>query len=173
MGGNWSRITDCSNTSKDFIANQSRKISTVAGQSFKKRNSVASTDVQQSSNNFLTLPNPNECHPPKHHHHHRRNNSNASIVSNNTVKGIKLYGNIKSPPTLTVKLTLKYLGIDYEFISIDINNGEQIKEEFRQVTLLYYYYYLCQGFIRKYLYMAFVLKFSKLDIIVVYICILY
>lgn len=48
--------------------------------------------------------------------------------------GIKLYGVTDSPPTLAVRMALKYLGQDYEYINIDYGNGEQVSAEFRKVT---------------------------------------
>jgi len=47
--------------------------------------------------------------------------------------GIKLYSVSDSPPTLAVRMALKYLSIDYELINIDYAAGEQISEAFREV----------------------------------------
>jgi glutathione S-transferase len=48
--------------------------------------------------------------------------------------GIKLYSVSDSPPTLAVRMGLKYLGIEYELVQIDYGAGEQVSDAFREVS---------------------------------------
>jgi len=47
---------------------------------------------------------------------------------------IKLYGNRFSPPSNKVEMCLNLLGIEYEFVFVDLLNGEQRKPEFLTLT---------------------------------------
>jgi glutathione S-transferase len=47
---------------------------------------------------------------------------------------IKLYGNRFSPPSNKVEMCLNQLGIEYEFVFVDLLNGEQRKPEFLALT---------------------------------------
>lgn len=47
---------------------------------------------------------------------------------------IKLYGNKFSPPSNKVEMCLNQLGLDYEFVFVDLLNGEQKKPEFISLT---------------------------------------
>jgi glutathione S-transferase len=53
-------------------------------------------------------------------------------VDNSKVMGLKLYSVSDSPPTLAVRMALKYLGLDCEIVNIDYGNGEQVSDAFRQ-----------------------------------------
>jgi len=50
------------------------------------------------------------------------------------IKMIKLYGNRFSPPSNKVEMCLNLLGIEYEFVFVDLLNGEQRKPEFLTLT---------------------------------------
>ncbi|CAG7832942.1 unnamed protein product [Allacma fusca] len=43
---------------------------------------------------------------------------------------LKLYSVSDSPPTLAVRMALKYLDIDHELVDIDFANGEHLKEDY-------------------------------------------
>lgn len=47
---------------------------------------------------------------------------------------IKLYGNRFSPPSNKVEMVLNQLGLEYEFVFVDLLNGEQRKPEFLSLT---------------------------------------
>lgn len=47
---------------------------------------------------------------------------------------IKLYGNRFSPPSNKVEMCLNLLGLEYEFVFVDLLNGEQRKPEFISLT---------------------------------------
>lgn len=47
---------------------------------------------------------------------------------------IKLYGNKFSPPSNKVEMCINLLGLEYEFIFVDLLKGEQRKSEFLSIT---------------------------------------
>lgn len=47
---------------------------------------------------------------------------------------IKLYGNRFSPPSNKVEMCMNLLGLEYEFIFVDLPKGEQRKSEFLSIT---------------------------------------
>ena len=127
VGGCASQCTHCS--TKEFIAAQKRRASSFAApaiSSLRKRNSVAAKDFSSSQQqNYLTLPNPQQQTA------FSKNQKDKQQV----VMGIKLYSVSDSPPTIAVRMGLKYLGIEPELINIDYGNGEQVSEEFRKVRI--------------------------------------
>ncbi|ODM95254.1 Glutathione S-transferase 1, isoform C [Orchesella cincta] len=44
--------------------------------------------------------------------------------------GLKLYNLSDSPPCLTVRMALKYLGLEYDIVDVDFMKGEQFSEEY-------------------------------------------
>ena len=62
---------------------------------------------------------------------------------------VKLYSVSDSPPTLAVRMALKYLDVNHEIVNIDFGNGEQAQPEFRKVIFCHLNEQLaCPSFIK-------------------------
>lgn len=57
-----------------------------------------------------------------------------SYLPRSSIMGIKLYSVSDSPPTLAVRMALKYLNIEHEVINIDYAAGEHFSPEYIKVT---------------------------------------
>jgi len=62
-------------------------------------------------------------------------------IERKRIMGIKLYSVSDSPPTLAVRMGLKYLDIDYETVNIDFGAGELITPGFLEVIHIYLHYH--------------------------------
>ena len=72
--------------------------------------------------------------PPSHTEEKRSDSNNFDlVVDNSTVMSVKLYSVSDSPPTLAVRMGLKYLGTPHELVNIDFGNAEQTSDDFVKV----------------------------------------
>lgn len=46
---------------------------------------------------------------------------------------MKLYALADGPPSLAVRMVMKALDLDYEYIAVDYNGGEHLRDEYAKV----------------------------------------